>query len=220
MHVDLVEALRCPRPHDDGWLVVSADEIVDRRIVHGLIGCPQCGTDWPVVHGEVRFGGPAGSADDANDVADADAVPATTNADDGTAVLRLAALLDLRDAQGAVLLAGELARMADALTALTGVLVIAVNAPRGVAARHSRLRVAGAFPLGVGTLRGAALDTAHAGPRWMTGAVQAVRREGRIVAPVSTSVPAEVEELARDAWEWVGAVRIAASGLVPLRRRD
>lgn len=207
MHVDLVESLRCPHAHEDGWLVASADEVVQRRIVRGAIGCPQCGAEWTVRDCVLSFGEEALSA-----------FASEQPAPDASLAMRLAALLDLRDSRGTVALVGESSRLCDQLAELTGVLLLAVNAPHNVAAAHSRLYVAGGLPLGVGTVRGVVLDSQHSGPVWLASAARALERGGRLVAPASTAVPPEVKELARDATEWVGEVRVAASGLVPLRR--
>lgn len=213
MHVDLIEALRCPASHSDGWLVARADVVVDRRIVQGTVGCPTCGAEWPIADGALHF---------AERPSPVSALEGAHTAAPRAEALRTAALLDLRDATGVVLLAGAAASIADALVAMTGVLVLVVNAPPGVALAHSRLVVRDALPLGVGTLRGAHLDVAHADGAWMTSASRAVQRMGRIMAPVECAPPGEVagalRELARDEREWVAEVQVAASGLVPLRR--
>lgn len=216
MHVDLVESLRCPNRHVDGWLVAAADRIVARRIVEGLIGCPVCQAEWHIRDGELDFRDPAHvqSLIDAT----SDGGTAETNDTRAPDANRLAALLDVRDAHGVVALLGDCALGADALHDLTGVPVLAINAPPGVAHSHSRLRVHDAMPLGVGTLRGVQLDANHATVGWVTSASRALARGGRLVAPARTPVPDTVQELARDDREWVGEVREVASGLTPLRR--
>jgi len=213
MHVDLIEALRCPHPHADGWLVARADVTVDRRIVQGTVGCPVCGADWPIRDGALYFTGPASAL--------GSLVPPKTEVDSVAVradALRTAALLDLREARGAVLLAGASALAADALASLTGVLVLAVNPPAGAAHQHSRLYVRDALPCGVGSMRGARLDAAHDGEAWIESASRAVMRTGRVIAPVGCAVSPALRELARDAHEWVAEVATAAAGLVPLRR--
>jgi hypothetical protein len=110
-------------------------------------------------------------------------------------------------------------RDADALLAQTGVLILAVNAPEGAAAAHSRLVVHHALPLGVGTVRGVRLDAAHGGAGWLDSAWRALEPAGRLVAPTTAPLPTGVVELARDEREWVAEVQSAASGLIPLRRR-
>lgn len=211
MHVDLVESLRCPRPHEDGWLVASADTVVERRIIRGVIGCPQCAEEWPVVDGALRMRGESAPVVEQTSTT----CDSSTLAEPGQ---RLAAQLDLIDGRGAIVLAGEYARLADTVQQLTGVIVLAVNPPPDVADAHSRLFVDAALPLGVGSVRAIALDAAHVVGDWPTSAVRAVERGGRLVAPAKVRLPGNVTELARDGVEWVGEVRVAASGLVPLRR--
>lgn len=239
MHVDLVESLRCPNQHEDGWLIASIDVVVDRRILKGLIGCPMCGAEWPIVDGELLFSGDSSPESDVQSYAE------FAEGDSASAALRIAALLNLRGNHGAVVLMGAAARAADAISSLTGVLVLAVNAPRGVAVNHSRLRTSRmtrmsdtlhmsdtsdtsrtsptshaphALPLGVGTVRGVHIDAAHSASSWVASAIRAVEKGGRLVVPANVPVPADVRELARDEHEWVGEVSVAASGLVPLRR--
>jgi len=207
MHVDLIESLRCPHPHADGWLVASVDTVTDRRILRGTLGCPTCGLEWEIRDGALSF------------LARPHREPRSGLPGDARAdALRTAALLDVRDAHGIVLLAGDAAHAADALVELTGVLVLAVNPPEGVARAHSRLYVHDALPLGVETLRGARLDAAHGASSWVTSALRAVARGGRLIAPASIELTADLTELARDEREWVAEVRVAAPGLVPLRR--
>lgn len=213
MHVDLIESLRCPHPHADGWLVAHADLVVDRRIIRGSVGCPTCGEQWPIEDGALHLAAPVPSIG-LHESCESAAGIGDARAD----ALRTAALLDVRDAAGVVLLAGASALAADALASLTGVMVLVVNPPTGVACAHSRLFVGDAVPFGVGSLRGARLDGAHASDAWLDSVTRAVMRGGRVVAPVSRAVPPALCELARDGHEWVAEVQVAASGLVPLRR--
>jgi hypothetical protein len=212
MHVDLIESLRCPHPHADGWLVARADVVIDRRIVQGTIGCPTCDAEWPIADGALTF-------IDGNAIRTPEQPTAVSMHHDAEAdALRTAALLNLRDAGSVVVLTGAAANVADALVSLTGVRVLAVNPPAGVALSHSRLFVREALPLGVATLRGARLDGTHAHPQWIDSVSRALQRGGRLIAPVSCAIPNSLREIARDQQEWVADVQVAASGLVPLRR--
>ena len=216
MHVDLIESLRCPHRHADGWLVARADCVVNRQIVRGTIGCPTCGSEWELHDGVLDV---SGGPDVTSPPLVAAPGPPPTEERVRAEALRAAALLALRDARGVVVLVGEAAWSADALLAQTGVLILAVNAPEGAAAAHSRLVVHHALPLGVGTVRGVRLDAAHGGAGWLDSAWRALEPAGRLVAPTTAPLPTGVVELARDEREWVAEVQSAASGLIPLRRR-
>lgn len=235
MHVDLVESLRCPAAHAEGWLVAAADRVVARRIMDGTLGCPQCGGEWRIADGELLLAATEGATDATEravaaevpeampDAGDAPVAPAARSvgrrpAGTRTDALRTAALLDLRESHAVVLLAGEAAREAEPLAALTSALVLAVNAPPGAATGQSRVRTTRPLRLGVASLHGAHLDADHTSPAWLRAVVPAVRRGGRLIAPARVPLPDGLRELARDEHEWVAEVQVAASGLVPLRR--
>ena len=59
MFVELIELLRCPRPHEEAQLVASASRTEARHIVEGLLGCPVCGAEFRIVNGVVVFDEPA-----------------------------------------------------------------------------------------------------------------------------------------------------------------
>ena len=229
MHLDLIESLRCPHAHDDGWLVAIPDVVRDRVMWSGEIGCPQCAATWRVHEGVLAL-------ETARETTGAAALPSTApdatlrnpgspdtaSFDPGSLeseALRTAALLDLRTPGGVVLLAGAHAHHAPALAALVpGVLVLTLNAPADAPNVHGHLRVDPPLPLGVGTLRGVRLDDAHADAAWLPGVLRALARGARVIAPVAAAQPPATRELARDDREWVAEVSVAASGLVPLRR--
>lgn len=213
MHLDLIESLRCPDAHDDGWLVAIPDVVVERVMQTGEIGCPQCAATWRVQAGVLELT----TADAASPVFGLASDRPETDA--AAEALRTAALLDLRTPGGAVLLAGAHAHHAAALAALVpDLLVLALNAPDDAPIAHGHLRAHAPLPLGVGTLRGARLDSAHATAEWLPSVTRAIGRNGRLLAPVSATLPDGTRELARDEHEWVSDVQVAASGLVPLRR--
>src|SRR6476661_547648 len=95
MFIELVDALRCPVPHEESWLVAAATRTEARHIVEGTLGCPVCAAEYDIRDGVVdlrRTG--------------REPVPPSSPGDAEQA-MRLAALLDLSDSQGfAVLLGG------------------------------------------------------------------------------------------------------------------
>ena len=200
MHLEVVQALRCPRPHEASWLVARTDRTEARHIVFGVLGCPECGAEYPVREGTARLGGPVPAS------------PATDVGDE--AALRVAALLGLTTPNGLVALAGAWAAAAVEVAAMAdGVHVLAVNAagvapPLGLGV--SRLESAGVIPLGAGVARGIAVDAAHASPAALQSAVEALSPGGRLLAPAACTVPDALAELARDARWWVAEKAPAA----------
>ncbi|MCU0615704.1 MAG: hypothetical protein MUD17_01280 [Gemmatimonadaceae bacterium] len=227
MHLDLIESLRCPHGHDDGWLVAIPTMVRARVMWSGEIGCPTCHAEWTVDAGTLDLSrAPTRSeASSQKEMRDHTAVPSDAagtvpDVDDNAAeALRSAALLNLTSPGGVVLLAGAHARHAAALRDLVpDLLVLALNAPDGDAAPHGQLRADAPLPLGVGTLRGARLDATHASAAWLTSVERAVAKGGRLIAPAHAALPVDMSEIARDEREWVAEIHVAASGLVPLRR--
>lgn len=202
MHIELVEVLRCPRPHDDAWMVARMDEVRGREIVHGTLGCPVCFAEYPVVDGVARL-----RPDDPPR-------PRGMHVDDA---MRAAALLDLSEPGSYATMAGAWGTLAPTVAAMTDVRVIALNAPDvvGGAGAWGLWAPEGSLPLAAGSARGIALDARHAALALL--AVTALRAGGRLVAPVATPLPAGVRELARDTTWWV-AEREAAPRLVGLAR--
>src|SRR5437899_7002600 len=49
--------LRCPERHEEGFLVLSTGEMRGRMVRSGVLACPQCGREYPIVKGVVRFSG-------------------------------------------------------------------------------------------------------------------------------------------------------------------
>ena len=209
MFIELIDVLRCARAHEESWLVGAFDEVRDRDVVRGRLGCPVCRAEYEIVDGTVRFDAPAPPASAA-----ASAAPL-----DPDETLRLAALLGLVGAGGVVLLAGSWGAHAAALEQLVPARYVVVNpgVPVSPGPSGSVLVTAGSVPLGAGSVRGAALDDATVDLLPATLATLAPR--GRLVAPASVAVPTEVAELARDARQWVAERGAAASTPVPLRAR-
>src|SRR5262245_13560594 len=97
MFVELIESLRCPRHLESGadapHLVASATRSEARHIIDGVLGCPECGAEFPIVNGVVRFERAVRPTDDEQPSEDS--------------AMRLAALLDLTDARWFALLCGR-----------------------------------------------------------------------------------------------------------------
>jgi uncharacterized protein YbaR (Trm112 family) len=213
MFVELVDLLRCPRAHEETWLVAAADETEERHIVHGALGCPVCHAEYPIRDGVVHFDADAACA------ADGDApLPHLDEGERAAEAMRLAALLDLSSAGGTVILGGAWQGCADAVLALADVRVLLLDPPRVPALRPEVSAVRGApMPVADAAVRGVALDDRTADAARVAAAARALRPGGRLLAPAAAAVPAGVAELARDDRHWVGE-KAAAPNLVPLRR--
>jgi uncharacterized protein YbaR (Trm112 family) len=207
LFVDLIDLLRCPVSHEDGWLVAAATRTVDRQILEGTLGCPVCGAEYPVREGAAWFG-----LGNRGDLPGAPAVDAG-NPDE---VIRLAALLGVDPRGGRYLFDGPWSAMVPALTVVGPLQALVLE---GAMPGASMLRDCGdAVPVAAGGLRGAVL--ARSSAALASAAARALQANGRLVAPEATPVPGGVTVLARDERQWVAA-RNAVPGVsapVSLRR--
>ena len=216
MFIELVDALRCPRTHEESWLVLAAARMEARHIQEGALGCPVCHAEYPIRDGiaDFRLDGPRGAVERAPA---ADARSESVAAVDADA---LAALLDLGDALGFVVLVGAWGRRAHALLEREPMPpLVLLDPPDGVriVPGMSGVRSGAALPLAGGAARAAAVD--DAGADRVASAVRVTRPGGRIVAPAAAGVPPGVRELARSAVVWVGEREAPPSELVRLHVR-
>ena len=213
MFIELVDALRCVRPHEPTWLVVSIERAEERHIMRGVLGCPICRAEYPIVGGVADFRGGGGGSEAGND---SRPLPAATRTP-----LEAAAMLDLADPGGFVVLAGWWASVARPLTSLVeGVHILVVNPVFALVGGVgvSVIVTDGELPLRGGVTRGVALDEVHGSTAFIASAAAALRAGGRLVAPAGVEVPDGLTELARDEAHWVGVARGAHSGVVQLAR--
>jgi uncharacterized protein YbaR (Trm112 family) len=207
MFIELVDALRCPVPHEESWLVASATRMEFRHIVEGTLGCPVCHAEYPVTRGVVDFRR-----------APHRPPPPETPPDEAEA-MRLAALLGLTDRAGFAVLLGAWSVHAPLLRALVETPLVVVDPPEGTEGEPgiSVIRCDGELPLAAGAARGMAVDAGA--PARVASAVRATRARGRLVLPAGVALPAGVHELARDASVVVAEREAATSPPVTLHVR-
>ena len=213
MFLELVDSLRCVRPHEDSWLIARADELVARHIVQGELGCPICEARYAVRDGVADFSAGASRASASGPGA----------RDSEALALRAAALLGLTEPGGMVVLAGAWSACADALLDLAeGVQLLALDPAPALrdGGALSLALIADVLPLAAASARGIALDATHATPSLLAGAARALAPGGRLIAPASARVPESLQELARDDEQWVAAApRSSVSAPVPIGLR-
>ena len=213
MHSELVDTLRCLSIHEESWLVAAADEIDGRHIMRGVLGCPTCHARYPIEQGIADFTG-------GNRLPIA--LEQGTAPSDESAAIKLAAMLDLTDPSGYIILVGTWARVAAALRELVPVMILSVNPPPDVPMGNGVSGVAtiDRIPVAAGSARGIAFDSLDESPLAAlepTFALGAVKPGGRVVATASVGVPDDVTILAQDAEHWVGT-RASGAPLIRLVR--
>ena len=211
MFIELVDALRCPVPHEESWLVASATRMQARHIVEGLLGCPVCHAEYPVRRGVVDFR--------REPTLPLRAEPDPFLRGDATTAMHLATFLGLSDATGFVVLLDEWGAQASALRELVETPIILVDPP---AEREGEPGISvvlsdGIPPLAGGAARATAIGRGSA--ERAAAAVRITRAGGRLVGPVTLPLPDGVREIARDDTLWVGETEPERSPLVTLHVR-
>ena len=203
MFIELAEHLCCPEDHEETFCVIAAEEIVERSVVRGTVGCPICHAEYPIRDGVVALFPPGTPVPDQ---------PAGTFAMEAAVVQ---ALLDLSGPGGYVALIGSAGHVAADLAGLcAGVEMIVVDPPKGVVAGShvSVILGAGRIPLRRATARGIVF-----GPEVRSAAqLEDVRRvllPGLRAVTVGAGAPLPgLDTLATDGERWVGTRRQDSGG--------
>jgi uncharacterized protein YbaR (Trm112 family) len=173
MHILLTDILTCPRCGPSFGLILLADEVADRRVRTGRLGCANCREQYPVRDGVVLVGTVGGSGDEGlpeSGGPEAGDDEMSGRPGGGSEVAhRLAALMGVTEGPGYLLLAGPAGVHAAGIADLVpGVEVVAANAPMLTASSTgdggvSHVRVSGpTLPFGSSRMAGVVLSGAAA----------------------------------------------------------
>lgn len=174
MFIELSEALVCPACGPPQGLVVVVDRLDGRRVLDGFLGCPICEARFPIRAGVVELGAGEGPPRELKSGPDSERVAVT-----------IAALFDIRDGGGYILLDEALAPVAAKVAGLTGgceVISLADSAPGNDPPAPGVNRVTGAggsLPVQSGRLR--ALAFGQPTEARLRDAIRALGPEGRLV---------------------------------------
>jgi len=193
MFIELTDHLRCPAEHDEAFLVLVPDAVVARGVANGMLGCPVCGAEYPIVAGVAHLG----------DAPKITTTPAELGADG------MLALLGIDGPGGYVVFVGDPGRVVAADTVVFGGIgAVLVNPPIGVSDAPPRVSVleAGRIPLKSRAVRGVVLGGPYAeDPVWVADA-RRVLLPGRHLVGQGV-VPADasgLQMLASAGGWWVG----------------
>jgi len=196
--------LRCPETHEEAFLVMSTGEMVGRMVRSGILGCPICRREYPILKGVVEFRG-AGKGEEAPPAPPSRPSPFPKGSTDAQT---LQALLDLSGPGGYVVLVGSAARHAVGLAALMGgIHFIGINAPPEVEELPvlSLLACETTIPLRRAMARAVVVGPERASPPWL-GEAQRVLLRGRrlVIEDEVATAPAGLKQLAVGQGLWVG----------------
>jgi len=209
VYIEFIDLLRCPRPHEDSWLVAAFDTMHGRFVVRGSLGCPVCGSRYAIIDGIAML------TDNDPPTGQAPGVDAARG-DDAEEAARAAAMLSLAQPGALVVLSGDSCRLASALSELAGARVLALNPAvaidetEGVAV----LRCDGVIPIAPRAADGLMLGNSNLDV--LSGASGVLRTGGRLVLPAGTPLAPGFQLLANDD-RYVVSERIA--DLVSLSRQ-
>jgi uncharacterized protein YbaR (Trm112 family) len=202
VHIELTEMLRCPKSHGEAFLVMSTGEMLGRMVRSGILGCPICRREFPIVKGIVDFSGSEPSADATHP---ASRIPHLVDPE------TLQALLDLSGPGGYIVLVGAAARHAVGLAGLMGgIHFIGINAPADVEELPilSLLVCPSMIPLRQTIARGAVVGSDRLGSEWLAEARRVVLPGRRVVIEgEDVPVPVGLTRLAAGEGLFVGERR-------------
>ena len=149
MHLLVTDHVTCPQCGPAAGLILLAEQMVERRILEGWLGCPSCQQKFRISSGLAKLlAGDAGSA-------------APASGHEPPSAVHVAALLGVPEGPGMVLLVGELAETAEEVADLvTDVEVLVATPYANVRAERpgvSRLQVGSRLPLRDRSMRGVAV---------------------------------------------------------------
>ena len=183
MHIELTEMLRCPESHGEAFLVMSTGEMLGRMVRSGILGCPICRREFPIVKGIVNFSGTAkgerGKVDD-----EGATIPLSPFPFPAVDPQTLQALLGLSGPGGYVVLVGAATRHAVGLAGLMGgIHFIGIDAPADVEELPvlSLLVCPGMIPLRQTVARGVVVGSDRLGSDWLAEARRVVLPGRRVV---------------------------------------
>ncbi len=175
MHLLVTDRLACVRCGPAFGLILLADEMEERRVLEGALGCANCRERYPVRggFGDLR---PPPREKESGPPAPEPASPEDT--------LRMAAMLGVSEGPGLLLLAGgPVAHAAGLAAMIDDIEVVALHpglrdAPEE--AGVSRITADHRWPFYTGSLRGVALEGSQV-DRWLDEAVRVLGPAARVV---------------------------------------
>jgi len=207
VHIELTEMVRCPERHEEAFLVMSTGEMQGRMVRSGLLACPVCGKEYPILRGIVKFSGSGEGGAVPRGATEGPAPRSQLPVDAET----LQALLDLGGPGGYVVLVGSAARHAVGLAGLmSGIHFVGVNAPADVEELPvlSLLDCATGIPLRQTVARAVVVGPDHLGGEWPTEARRVLLPGRRLVIESDqVAAPAGLTRLALGQGLFVGERR-------------
>jgi hypothetical protein len=194
MFIELTDHLRCPADHAESYLVLLPDEMQERSVRAGRLGCPVCGRTYVLTDGVLDL--------DGGDTVLPETTLLTPEA--------LTALVGLSGPGGYMVLVGKpAADWREVAERNRGVGLVAVNPPAdlrdepGISVIRS-----GVLPLKSRSMRGVVLGSPFGGDRgWVSEAARVVLPGLRVAGEGPVPDPSGLDLMAAAGGAWVGTPR-------------
>jgi uncharacterized protein YbaR (Trm112 family) len=188
MYIEMIDLLRCPRDHEETWLVAAFTKMEARFVIEGKLGCPVCSASYSIEKG---------IADLRESISPRSRDRSQGESVDADLAMRIAAMLGLTRPNTLVSISGGEAALATVISELTECRVVALDPPVALCDTDKVARVlAGSrIPLASSSLDGL-LVTGTADR--LSDASRVLKPGGRLVTGTNAPLPAGFRELARD----------------------
>jgi len=190
MFIELTDHLRCPRDHDEAFLVLLPGKAENRDVKTGQLGCPVCGWETDFIEGVVDFGGGNSPVQETSLSAEA-----------------VKTFLGLFGPGGFAALVGTPGSLfVDLAEQVRGVSWVLVNPPEGTpSVLPSSVVRAGRLPLKAASMRGVVVGRDYASDAiWVRDAIGSVLPGLRFVVEGPAAEMPGIEVLGETAEMWVG----------------
>ena len=203
MFIETIDLLRCPREHEETWLVAAFTKMNGRFVVEGSLGCPICEATYVIANGIADFTAESSPR----------AMKSSRESNETEQAIRLAAFLNLVRPGSTVVLEGDQAVYAPAIASMTQCRVIALDPSHDVTETEqtSTIHAGDRIPLGTSSVDGVAAMSAAI----ISDAARVLKPGSRLVAPAGLPLHPALTELARDD---TSVVAEAAGPLIRLSR--
>ncbi len=195
MFIELAEYLRCPQDPKESHCVVAPYQMVGRRVIRGIIGCPATKQQYRIADGVADF-------------TTTGAQPPLAGAGELSVTARtVQSLLGLTTPGGYIVLLGSAAKLALALSELVGgIHFVGLNVSDGIEPTPSLSVLLGPYPLPLRTsmARGVVIGAEYASEPWLAEGGRLLLRGLRVVVLKDDSAVPGTDRLASGQGLWVG----------------
>lgn len=192
MYIELIDLLRCPREHEETWLVAAFTRMNGRYVVTGALGCPACNASYEIENGVADLR----DRPEERRIETTSATPRRFEDVEGSAI-RIAAMLGLLRPNALIALRGDEAALAVEISELAQCRVFAMNPADSIGdtEKVATVLARARLPFATSSLDGILLSADDDG---VADAARILKPGGRLVMGSRAAIPPSFHELARD----------------------